>query len=101
MTGKVQKEATSNSDEFGGFLSRHEGLGYLPPVHQAAIAVILPWGGYSFRGTSFASVVSALLNLEPHGNSEVSWHLIMTPEGWRVDDVTTPDFPSLRAMGSR
>ncbi|MGC2638396.1 MAG: hypothetical protein WA294_14525 [Acidobacteriaceae bacterium] len=42
--------------------------------------------------------VSALLDLGPSGQSKVSWHLILTPEGWRIDDVTTSDFPSLKAL---
>lgn len=60
----------------------------------------------TFSGLSVAQAsskraeVSALLNLEPNGQSKVSWHLIMTPEGWRVDDVATSDFPSLKARMS-
>lgn len=50
--------------------------------------------------TSKSAKVSALLNLGPNGQSKVSWHLVMTPEGWRVDDVATSDFPSLRAKMS-
>jgi hypothetical protein len=60
----------------------------------------------TFSGLSVTQVdsnsakVSALLNLEPNGQSKVSWHLVMTPEGWRVDDVAASDFPSLRAKMS-
>jgi hypothetical protein len=60
----------------------------------------------TFSGLSVTQVnsnsakVSALLNLEPNGKSKVSWHLVMTPEGWRVDDVATSDFPSLKAKMS-
>lgn len=49
------------------------------------------------RANSRYAEVSALLNLEPNGQSKVSWHLVMTREGWRVDDVATSDFPSLKA----
>jgi hypothetical protein len=49
---------------------------------------------------SNSAIVSALLNLEPNRQSKVSWHLVMTPEGWRVDDVATSDFPSLKAKMS-
>ena len=52
------------------------------------------------QANSNRAEVSALLNLEPQGKSKVSWHLVMTSEGWRVDDVTTPDFPSLKAKMS-
>jgi hypothetical protein len=41
--------------------------------------------------------VSALLNLEPHRQDKVTWHLIMTSQGWRIDEVATQDFPSLKA----
>lgn len=57
---------------------------------------------FTFSGLSVAqpnsrsAEVSALLNLEPNGQSKVSWHLVMTREGWRVDDVATSDFPSLK-----
>jgi hypothetical protein len=53
------------------------------------------------RANPESAEVSALLNLDPYGKSKVSWHLVMTAEGWRVDDVTTPDFPSLKAQMSR
>jgi hypothetical protein len=59
-----------------------------------------------FSGLSVTQVnsnsakVSALLNLEPNRQSKVSWNLVMTPEGWRVDDVATSDFPSLKAKMS-
>jgi hypothetical protein len=49
------------------------------------------------QANSGSAEVSALLNLEPKGQSKVSWHLVMTREGWRVDDVATSDFPSLKA----
>ena len=52
------------------------------------------------QANSNSAEVSALLNLEPNGQSKVSWHLVMTPEGWRVDDVATSDFPSLKAKMS-
>jgi hypothetical protein len=45
--------------------------------------------------------VSALLNLEPHEKDKVTWHLVMTPQGWRIDDVATPNIPSLKARMSR
>lgn len=53
------------------------------------------------HANSKSAEVSALLNFEPHRQSKVSWHLVMTPEGWRVNNVTSPDFPSLRAKMSR
>jgi hypothetical protein len=53
------------------------------------------------QGSANSAEVSALLNLEPHKKSRVSWRLVMTPEGWRVDDVATPDFPSLKAKMSQ
>jgi hypothetical protein len=49
------------------------------------------------QANSKSAEVSALLNLEPNGQSKVSWHLVMTREGWRIDDVATSDFPSLKA----
>lgn len=52
------------------------------------------------KANSNSAEVFALLNLEPNGQSKVSWHLVMTPEGWRVDDVATSDFPSLKAKMS-
>lgn len=44
---------------------------------------------------------SALLNLEPNMKDKVDWHLVMTPKGWRIDDVATPDIPSLKTRISR
>jgi hypothetical protein len=52
------------------------------------------------RANANSADVSALLNLEPHEKDRVSWHLIMTPKGWRIDDVATSDFPSLKARMS-
>ena len=58
----------------------------------------LTFSGLSVVQTSTNSAeVSALLNLEPNRRSKVSWHLILTSEGWRIDDVSTTDFPSLKA----
>jgi hypothetical protein len=53
------------------------------------------------RANSNSADVSALLNLEPHEKDKATWHLVMTPEGWRIDDVATSDFPSLKARMSR
>jgi hypothetical protein len=53
------------------------------------------------RANSNSADVSALLNLDPHEKVKVAWHLVMTPQGWRIDDVATPDFPSLKAEMSR
>jgi hypothetical protein len=53
------------------------------------------------RANTNSADVSALLNLEPHKKDKVIWHLVMTPQGWRIDDVATSDFPSLKARMSR
>jgi hypothetical protein len=61
----------------------------------------LRFSGLSVAEATYKSAeVSALLNLEPNGQSKVSWHLVMTSKGWRVDDVSTSDFPSLKARMS-
>jgi hypothetical protein len=28
---------------------------------------------------------------------KLTWHLVKTAQGWRIDEVTTSDFPSLKA----
>jgi hypothetical protein len=53
------------------------------------------------RANTDSADVSALLNLKPHEKDKVTWHLVMTPHGWRIDDVATPDIPSLKASMSR
>ena len=53
------------------------------------------------RANTNSADVSALLNFEPHEKHKVTWRLIMTPQGWRIDDVATSDIPSLKARGSR
>lgn len=53
------------------------------------------------RENTNSADVSALLNLDSHEKDRITWHLIMTPQGWRIDDVATPDFPSLKARTSR
>ncbi len=61
----------------------------------------LTFSGLSVVQTNSNNVeVSALLNLEPNQPSKVSWQLMLTSEGWRIDDVTTSDFPSLKAQMS-
>jgi hypothetical protein len=52
------------------------------------------------RANTRSADVSALLNLEPHGKDRITWHLILTPEGWRIDDVATSDIRSLKARMS-
>jgi hypothetical protein len=56
---------------------------------------------YSDLSVSQASAnsadVSALLKLDLPAKVRVGWHLILTPKGWRIDDVGTPDIPSLKA----
>jgi hypothetical protein len=53
------------------------------------------------RADSNSADVSALLNLEPNRKDKVTWRLVMTSQGWRIDDVVTPDIPSLKAKMSR
>jgi hypothetical protein len=53
------------------------------------------------RADTNGADVSAVLNLKPHEKDKVTWHLVMTPHGWRIDDVATPDMPSLKARMSR
>ena len=53
------------------------------------------------RTNTNSADVTALLNLEPHEKDRVTWHLVMTPQGWRIDDVATSDVPSLKARMSR
>jgi len=53
------------------------------------------------RANASSADVSALLNLEPHEKDKVTWRLVMTPHGWRIDDVATSDIPSLKARESR
>jgi hypothetical protein len=50
----------------------------------------------TFANTQHADV-SAFLSLERGREDRVVWHLIMTFQGWRIDDVVTPDSPSLKA----
>ena len=53
------------------------------------------------RANTNSADVSALLNLESHEKDRITWHLIMTPQGWRIDDLATSDIPSLKARMSR
>jgi rubredoxin len=53
------------------------------------------------RANANGADVSARLNLRQHEKDKVTWHLLMTPQGWRIDDVSTSDIPSLKARMSR
>ena len=52
------------------------------------------------RASTSSADISALLKVDSHTRVRVSWHLVMTPKGWRIDDVSTPDVPSLKARES-